>query len=208
MRTIKVGLLIFILLLSSCSSSSNNTNRLAGYIERGDMYYEAGDFDNLLRAEDQYRRAINIDPNNVYVLLRLGDVYYVYFEYYLNLKDSEKSRQCWNISYNCYTEIMKNQPDNPVPYFGLAKLNGRLMRYDEGIKLMQRVLNLSSADVIFQAEAHRELGRLYNAQDKYADALKEFKEYLLILPDAKDADNIKRAIKELEKAINTPPEKK
>ena len=207
MNGIKASIIISVLLLIGCGSSSGNLNRVAGYIERGDMYFGAGDFDNMLRAEDQYRRALDIDSTNVYVLLRLGDIYYLYFEHHLALKDSETALRYWNTSYNCYNEAVKNQPGNPEPYFGLARLNGRATKYDEGIKLMQKVLNLSSADIVAQAEAHRELGRFYNAQGKYADALREFKEYLQILPDARDADNVNRAIKELEKAIPAPEKK-
>jgi len=208
MNLMKLSIIISLFVLIGCSGGPSQSDKLAGYIERGDMYYEAGDFDNLLRAEHQYRRALTIDPTNGYVLFRLGNIYYIYYEHHLYRNERETAWHYWNISYNCFNEALKREPHNPDLYFGLATLNYCIKKYDEGIKLVQKVITLSSADIIVQAQAHRELGRFYNAQEKYSDALREFKEYLQILPDAPDADNIKMVIKMLEKEIKPEPEKK
>lgn len=202
----KLSIIILLLAFIGCSSTKN-TNLLRGYLERGDMYYKAGGFDNYQRSENQYRHALNIDLTNIEALVSLGSIYYIYYEHYLQQEDNSTALSYLNISYNCFNQTLKHEPDYPEPYFMLARLNYCIKKYDEGIKLLQKVLTLSSADIITQAMAHRELGRLYNAQKKYPEALSEFEEYLRILPEPEDAYKIKRAIKELEKGIASSSEK-
>ena len=196
-----------LLIFAGCSSGPTDKDRLGGYIERGDMYYDVGDLDNYLKAEDQYRRALAIDPKHPRVLIRLGQIYFIYFQNYLYFKDIKMAQDNWNYSYNCFNEALKSEPDNPEPYFGLYRLNYCIKKYDESEKLIRKVMSLPTIDIITQGEAHKELGRIYNAQEKYPEALKEFKEYLEILPEASDSDNIRLIIRTLEKGIPANTEK-
>jgi tetratricopeptide (TPR) repeat protein len=197
-----------IIIFAGCASGVTDKDRLLGYIERGDMYYDAGDLDNYLKAEDQYRRALALDPKHPRVLAKLGEIYFIYFQNYLYFKDVKMAQDNWNYSYNCFNEAAKYDPEQPQAYFGLYRLNYCIKKYDEAERLIRKIMTLSTIDVITDGNCHKELGRLYNAQENYPEALKEFKKYLEILPEAQDADNIKLIIKTLEKGIPPNQEKK
>ncbi len=70
-------------------------------------------------------------------------------------------------------------------------------KFDEAEKqyIKARGLNLKS----YMPEIHRQLGFLYGYEMKrYADAVKELRLYLKARPDGKDAEDIKKRLKELE----------
>jgi predicted Zn-dependent protease len=64
-----------------------------------------------------------------------------------------------------------------------------------------QALAIDSAD----GEAHRGLGYLYDSIDRPADAVAEFKRYLGLAPDARDARVIRMRLDALEKKLPTEP---
>lgn len=172
--------------------------KLDGYIQRGEMYFNSGGPENILRAERQYLRAFELDPENPIVLLRLGNIYYIYYESHIDKNETEMAINYWKASYNSYDQLRKLHPDYPEPYFGLANLHYCIRQYDEGISLLMKVLELESSDIITKAAAHKELGRFYNIQEKFPDAIREFKEYVRLQPNADDTPTVQMMINTIE----------
>jgi tetratricopeptide (TPR) repeat protein len=197
-----------ILIFAGCASGPSDKEKLLGYIERGDMYYDVGDLDNYQKAEDQYRRALALDPKHPRVLIKLGNIYFIYSQNYFIFKDIKMAEDYLNYSYNCFNEAIKYEPENPEPYFGLYKVYYTKGRYGDGIQAIQKLMSLPTIDIIVQGDCLKALGRLYKEQEKYSEALKEYKKYLEILPEAQDADSIRLIIKTLEKGIAPNQEKK
>lgn len=198
----RLCLILLLLIMVSCKSTKEDEikkEKLAGYLDRGDMYYKIADYK---RAENQYLYALSIDPENIEALIRLGNIYYVTYESYLLQKDQSKALHYWNTSFNCFNEIIKHKPDYPEPYLMMARLNYCVNKLEESIKLLKKIFSMPSADVITKAIAHKELGRAYNKQENFTEALKEFKEYLRILPDADDSDSVRLAIRMIEKNMS------
>jgi tetratricopeptide (TPR) repeat protein len=211
MKKLKLLLIYFFIaalfILTGCNSTGEiDKMRLDGYIQRGEMYFSSGGVENILKAEQQYTWAFEIDPKNPIVLLRLGNIYYIYYESYLDEGKTEMAVKYWEASYNSYDKLRKLQPDYPEPYFGLATLFYCRRQYDDGISLLKKILILKSSDIITEAAVHKELGRFYNIQEKFPEAIQEFKEYIRLDPEADDAPTIQSIINTIEKDIKNNPE--
>ena len=62
--------------------------QLGGYITRGDAYYSQGKYDLAIVV---YKKALELDPKNVYALNNLGDAYSGQGEYDLAISALEKA---------------------------------------------------------------------------------------------------------------------
>jgi tetratricopeptide (TPR) repeat protein len=92
--------------------------------------------------------------------------------------------------------VAMNPLEFPQLYFFYAVANFNLKHLDVAETNARRATELDSAHEVPQAELL--LGSVLAAKSDRAGALKHFRKYLEILPKAKDADQVKRAIAQLE----------
>ena len=62
--------------------------QLGGYITRGDAYYSQGKYDLAIIV---YKKALELDPENVYALNNIGDAYYKQGKYDLAISAYKKA---------------------------------------------------------------------------------------------------------------------
>ena len=92
--------------------------------------------------------------------------------------------------------IALNPQEFPELYFYYAAANFNLKHYDEAERTVRRAIDLDSAHEVPRAEVL--LGSVLIAKGDRSGALQHFRKYLEIVPKAQDADQIKRAIAQLE----------
>lgn len=180
--------------------------RIQGYLERGGLYFQVGDYQSYVRAEAQYRRVIDLDPTNHEAYSQLGYIYYIFYENDLWRKDFGAAHRNWTKSHNCFNESLKYKPDYGSSYIGLAMLNFCVTRYDKARARLNQALLLPSADPLLKGKAYFWLGRCYVAQEKFPEALKVFEEYLKLLPGGPKAEDVRKAIREIERNISPKSE--
>ena len=79
--------------------------QLGGYITRGDAYYSQGKYDLAIIV---YKKALELDPKNVYALNNLGDAYYKQGKY--------------DLAISAYKKALEMNPKNVYALKGLEKV--------------------------------------------------------------------------------------
>jgi tetratricopeptide (TPR) repeat protein len=160
------------------------------------------------RAEFSFKKAIELDSNFGDAYVQLGFVYYILYEKEVAAtKNPETLSNYYNSSYNCYTKGLKCGSKNPQAYTGIARLHEISKQFDKAITNLLKAQELTKPDDIStETIIHFELGHCYLAQEKYNEALAEYKEYLNLIPTGQEHENIETVIKEIEKqlGINSP----
>ena len=126
---------------SNKSTNPGYTQRgqLGGYITRGDAYYSQGKYDLAIVV---YKKALELDPKNVYALNNLGDAYYKQGKYDLaisaykkalemdpknvyalnNLGDAYLGQSEYNLAISAYKKALEMNPKNVYALKGLEKV--------------------------------------------------------------------------------------
>ena len=79
--------------------------QLGGYITRGDAYYSQGKYDLAIIV---YKKALELDPENVYALNNLGSLYYIQGKY--------------DLAISAYKKALEMNPKNVYALKGLEKV--------------------------------------------------------------------------------------
>lgn len=190
-------LICFCLNCSSFGYTQSKKEKIQGYLERGDIYFRAENYPSYVRAEKQYRNVIHLDPTNYEAYSRLGYIYYIFYENHLWRNRIEDAAQAWNEAYHCFNAALKYKPSYDEACIGLAMIYHCVQRYDKAIELLEQVLSLPKADDLLKGKAYFWLGRCYIGQNKFSEMVRVFKEYLKILPKGSEADELRRAIREV-----------
>ena len=183
----------------------------------GDVFYEQADY---LKAEQQYRQALNIKPDFMEAKLNLG----------LCLNDMLRYAE----ALACYQHIIIVQPDNYLAHFNLAVTQTAIGNGHEALAAYSRVLELKpgfshahfNMGILFQRErnldeaekhylavisatphyfsAYRNLGVLYQENEQFAKAQEQFMQALRINPQHAEAS---RNFSDLLFALNYDPDR-
>jgi len=84
-----------------------------------------------------------------------------------------------------------------VAHYYLGRTLARLRKFDEAETQLTRALELNPEEV---KEAHRYLGAIYNERGDDARAVHELETYLQLVPNAKDAEQIRTIIRQLKQS--------
>lgn len=169
-------------------------------------------------AIDQLHRAISIYGQFVMAFNELG-------VQYMRLGDFEHSRQSLEsalkispdafiphlnrgILFVFWNRCPEAEPDlrsaialndgSALAHYYLGRALARMRKFGEAESQLLRALSLKPEDV---KEAHRYLGAIYNDRGEDAQALRELETYLRLVPNAKDAEQIRGIIQQLKHSL-------
>jgi len=204
--------IIFLNCISSGPESPPDQSKeeeLKEYLERGDIYFKSGNYPAYRRAEAQYLRAIEIDPACAAAYNRLGYIYYIYYEKALwDNKPAAEAIRHYNYSSNCFLHALKYRPDYVESYIGLSILEFCARRYDKAIDYLLNARVIPTEDKSLKAQIHLQLGRCYNALERFREAYDELEGYLKIFPKGEEADNVRKTLEDIRRTLGLPPENK
>jgi len=169
-------------------------------------------------AIEQYRRAIEIQPNFAKAYNNLGGVYFLnrnypgaveeykkaielkpnYEEAYYNLAMVYEAMGDIDRAIDCFKMVIGIRPDHERAHQGLGGAFKALGDYDKAAKEYQRTLSINPHDPI----THNLLGNIYLLCQKVEEAIREYREALRLKPDYEYAS------KNLEKALQIQGESK
>ncbi len=182
--------------------------------DRADIHYHMGlsyqAIDMVRDAVDEYREAIKLEPNFTEALIHLADAlsstfqYSQAIEYYkkvvrnnpdrvdalLSMGDAYVAQNQYQQALKVFQKAYKRNPKFPKVAYKLARALDELDRKKQAIHYYLKATAVDSTD----AMPHFYLGHAYKALNKFSKAIKSFKKYLKLKPDAEDADDIKDEI--------------
>jgi tetratricopeptide (TPR) repeat protein len=161
------------------------------FIDKGDNYYDDGKFREAI---SQYKRALNIKPDDIDVLINIGlgyrhlEEYDKAIEYYDKVLDIEPENKVAinnkGYSYEClketdkaielYKKSLKIDPAYDIPLVNLSNIYFNEKQYEKVIEIFDRALELdplNSANWV-------DLGRAYRYLEKYDDAINSYSKAL------------------------------
>ncbi len=165
------------------------------------IYYDLGlafmHTDETKEAEYWFKKAIKEDKRFKPAYLGLGQLY---------LKKAESgddTNSGFQQAENIYQETIRLFPDEFKAYFSLAVLMGQEGRVNESIQLYKQALSLhmSDASPYEKANAHINLGILYQTQKEYGQALLHYETAVRIAPKHPMANQILTVISEIRAAL-------
>ena len=157
------------------------------FIDKGNIYYDDGKFREAI---SQYKRALNIEPDDIDVLINIGlgyrhlEEYDKAIEYYDKVLDIEPENKVAinnkGYSYEClketdkaielYKKSLKIDPAYDIPLVNLSNIYFNEKQYEKVIEIFDRALELdplNSANWV-------DLGRAYRYLEKYDDAINSY----------------------------------
>lgn len=147
------------------------------YNELGRLYGTTGDRN---RAIESFRSAVKISPNSFDAKLNLGCGL-------VEMKSNEEAAQTLN-------EAIRLNLNSVRAFYcmGIAQMQMQNLLHAE--KALSRAVQLNGGKY---SKAHLLLGGIYWSEKKYKQAVDELEKYLKLEPNAKDADQTRKAIAEL-----------
>jgi len=131
-------------------------------ISRGNAARELKDY---VRAEEEYRRALLLDPAAARIYYALGSVFY----------DQGRFQE----AVTAYEEGLQKQPDDAVAFKNLGTAYEAQQRYAEAIEQYQKAVKLDPQ----YAHAYNNLGQAYARQRRYGEAIEHFRRAIQLDPN-------------------------
>lgn len=153
---------------------------MVAFNELGVQYLRLGDFDKSNKALEA---ALKIAPDAFAPHLNRGILLVLSNRY----KDAEPDLRA---------AIAQND-ESALAHYYLGRAWARLRKFDPAETELTRAVSLGGDDV---KEAHRYLGAIYNDRGDDRRAVHELETYLRLVPNAKDAEEIRRIIQQLKQS--------
>ena len=153
--------------------------------------------DKLKDSEYWFNKAIKKDNGFKPAYLGLGQIY-------LKKAESRDDKHTeYELAANVYERMIRLFPDEFKAYFSLGVLRGQEGRANEAIKLYEKALSLPKSDTspVERANAHINLGILYQGQGKYRQALVQYEAAVRTAPKHPMAKQITKVISEIRAAL-------
>jgi tetratricopeptide (TPR) repeat protein len=186
---------------------------------QGDAAYASSDFGSSL---DQYRGAVEADPDNPDALNKLGQVLVrsgrpseaiAVFDraiaiasdkwaYHFNRARAYAELQNWDRAVSGYRDALALFPDDYATQFNLAKALQAAGDLPAAIQGFERAIELAPG----QPDFHLSHGLALEAAQRPTEAAAAYKRFLELAPEAPEADRVKGRIAQLEGAT-TPASK-
>lgn len=143
----------------------------AGYQEKlGTVLIELEDWNG---AKEAFEKAIELEPG-------IFKAYYKLAQVHEQLDDQQNALKR-------YTEAVQKGPRFLEAYSALGRLYADLGYLDQATQVLQEALKVALPGTEEEAQAHHLLGTVYQEQQKYDQAVAEFKAALNVVPGMRDA---------------------
>lgn len=143
----------------------------AGYQEKlGTIMIELEDWEGARKA---FEKAIELEPD--------------IFKAYYKLAQVSERMDDQQSALKYYTEAVKKGPRFLEAYSSLGRLYADLGYLDQATQVLQEALKVALPGTEEEAQAHHLLGTVYQEQQKYDQAISEFKAALNVVPGMRDA---------------------
>jgi len=139
------------------------------HFREGSGYFDLGMFDDAI---DEFNKALEIEPDNIELLNKLGWAYFM-------LDDMSKAEEYFN-------KVLNLDNNNILAINGLAAITFKTHNYDKSIELFNKSISLAN-DVEPIYFALNQLGQLYLLKSDYEMAIKKFYKAIELLPDREEA---------------------
>lgn len=130
---------------------------LARLSREGYIFLKTNEID---RAEEEFKKMLELDPNNNYALVGLGDA-------------SRKRNNCKEAA-NYYSECLKHHPGNNYALFGLADCYKNMNLYAKAIEIWEQYLEHDNSNITVLtrvADAYRKIHDFQNSKRLYMQVL-------------------------------------
>jgi tetratricopeptide (TPR) repeat protein len=124
-------------------------------------------------AKQAFEKAIGLEPE-------LFKAYYKLAQVNEQLDDQQSALKN-------YTAAIEKGPRFLEAYSALGRLYADLGYLEQSVQVLQEALKVALPGTDEEAQAHHLLGTVYQQQKKYADAVREFKAALAVVPGMRDA---------------------
>ncbi|MCM8830993.1 MAG: tetratricopeptide repeat protein [Candidatus Omnitrophica bacterium] len=141
-------------------------NEIQSYINNGIIYFNNKEYQ---KAIDEFKKALEINPN--------------YYEAYLNLGYVETALKHYNKAIDYFKEVIKLSPSLVKAYVEIANIYFELTQKDEAMFYYKKALEFQPDNI----EALVGLGFVYNSLNKYSEAKELFKKAIDIRKDYPEA---------------------
>ncbi|MBD3345665.1 MAG: tetratricopeptide repeat protein [Chitinivibrionales bacterium] len=128
-----------------------NAQALAGY---GRIHLRRGRYD---QAVVNFGKALGIDPNNLGIILDLGNAY-----------EAQKS---YSSAVELYQTALKSNPEYHQAHFAIARVEGKRKNHLKSITALKNALDIDRRNPLY----HMALGHEYRLTSQYKDAIKQYK---------------------------------
>ena len=155
---------------------------MLAFNELGVQYLRLGELD---KADEALAKALKLAPDSATPLLTHGILLTVQGKFNLAVRELQTALK------------QKDQSANGHLYLGQALAN--LGRYADAQVQLIRAVELGGDEV---KDAHRFLGAIYLQRGEHEKAVAEFETYLKLAPKAKDAEQIRQAIRQNKRSQN------
>ncbi len=170
------------------------------YYRGGIIYQQFGQYD---KAEREYVRALEENPDNYLAHQAMGDIY-------ARKKQYDKAEES-------FKKVINLEPDHAAAYFNLGSVYALTEKPEKALHEYDRFLNVEKDDEYFIARAHICKGRVYYDRKDYENAKSEFERGIRFDRTNQDAyiflgnvylrkGEIQNAVNEFNKALNIDPE--
>lgn len=169
--------------------------RIDEAISRGNAGRDLKDY---ARAEEEYRRALLLDPTAARTYYALGSIFYDQGRFldaiqaykeglqnqpndavaYKNLGIAYEAQQRYSEAIEQYQKAIKLDPEYAHAYNNLGQAYARQRRYVEAIEQFHRAIEMDPK----YARAHNGLGSVYYAQKQYSEAIEQFRRAIELDP--------------------------
>jgi tetratricopeptide (TPR) repeat protein len=154
MKNLVLGGLCAVFALSALGCLSLNSNDAWDFIERGNKYYDRGEYD---RAIENYTQAIRLNPMSAYAYNRRGDAYTRKGDYNNAIED--------------YTQAVTHDPDDADGYNGRGNAYIGIDEYDLAIADLTQAITIAaqSDDLLayrYTINAYLYRGRAYHLKKR------------------------------------------
>ena len=146
------------------------------YAQRAELGFS--EWQDIIGAEEDARRAVELDPESVNAAWILGKLLTNrYYSRYIS--NMERNRKKEEEIFTVLKRVVELDPDHYSAHSLLGDLARRLGHPELAITSFKALTRIMP----FRAEYHNELGQLYEAQNRYEEALHSYERVLTISPD-------------------------
>lgn len=173
------------------------------WVKKGKLLHQRGEYDQGI---DAFKRALNLDPNNKDILIRIGlsyrykEKYDTAIEWYekvleidpddvLALNNIGYAYECKNEfekAIDFYKKALEKEPSYELALINLIKLFKEREQFEEAVNILKKALEVDPVN----ADNWVDLGLVYNEREKYEKSVEAYNKAVLYEPSKVAYNNL------------------